>query len=108
MLDLQRRATQHYKPVVDDILYSGCRDTKQIEHTLDGLLKQDDVDAIVNAVNCVGVTGKGIALQFKHRWPANFTEYSAACKAGKVRPAQDQLELDVATALGRARALVTA
>ena len=50
------------------------------------LLKQDDVDAIVNAVNCVGVMGKGIALQFKHRWPANFTEYTAACKAGKVRP----------------------
>ena len=49
-------------------------------------LKQDDVDAIVNAVNCVGVMGKGIALQFKHRWPANFTEYAAACKAGKVRP----------------------
>ena len=47
------------------------------------LLEQDDVDAIVNAVNCVGVMGKGIALQFKHRWPANFTEYTAACKAGK-------------------------
>ena len=28
------------------------------------LLKQDDVDAIVNAVNSVGVMGKGIALQF--------------------------------------------
>ena len=50
------------------------------------LLEQDDVKAIVNAVNCVGVMGKGIALQFKHRWPANFTEYAAACEAGKVRP----------------------
>ena len=26
------------------------------------LLKQDDVDAIVNTVNCVDVMGKGIAL----------------------------------------------
>lgn len=50
------------------------------------LLKQDDVDAIVNTVNCVGVMGKGIALQFKNKWPANFREYAAACKAGEVRP----------------------
>jgi O-acetyl-ADP-ribose deacetylase (regulator of RNase III) len=50
------------------------------------LLKQGDVDAIVNTVNCVGVMGKGIALQFKNKWPANFTQYAAACKAGEVRP----------------------
>lgn len=50
------------------------------------LLKQDDVDAIVNTVNCVGVMGKGIALQFKNKWPDNFTRYHAACKAGEVRP----------------------
>jgi len=31
------------------------------------LLKQDDVDAIVNTINCVGVMGKGIALQFKNK-----------------------------------------
>ena len=50
------------------------------------LLKQADVDAIVNTVNCVGVMGKGIALQFKNKWPANFSAYHAACKAGEVRP----------------------
>lgn len=50
------------------------------------LLKQDDVDAIVNTVNCVGVMGKGIALQFKNKWPKNFKLYEAACKAGEVRP----------------------
>jgi O-acetyl-ADP-ribose deacetylase (regulator of RNase III) len=50
------------------------------------LLKQDDVDAIVNTVNCVCVMGKGIALQFKNKWPDNFTQYQAACKAGEVRP----------------------
>ena len=38
MQDLQRQAAQQYKPVVDDILRSGCRDAKQIEHTLDCLL----------------------------------------------------------------------
>ncbi len=50
------------------------------------LLKQDDVDAIVNTVNCVGVMGKGIALQFKNKWPENFNRYRAACSAGQVRP----------------------
>src|SRR4029077_15555077 len=48
------------------------------------LLKQDDVDAIVNTVNCVGVMGRGIALQFKNKWPANFTQYAAACNAGEI------------------------
>lgn len=50
------------------------------------LLKQLDVDAIVNTVNCVGVMGKGIALQFKKKWPENFKLYTAACRAGLVKP----------------------
>lgn len=50
------------------------------------LLRNDDVDAIVNTVNCVGVMGKGIALQFRNKWPANYDHYKAACKAGQVRP----------------------
>lgn len=49
------------------------------------LLKQHDADAIVNTVNCVGVMGKGIALQFKKKWPANYKAYAAACKAGQVK-----------------------
>lgn len=48
------------------------------------LLKQHDVDAIVNTVNCVGVMGKGIALQFKNKWPENYEAYRAACDAGLV------------------------
>jgi O-acetyl-ADP-ribose deacetylase (regulator of RNase III) len=42
------------------------------------------VDAIVNAVNAVGVMGKGIALQFKRKWPANYKAYEAACKRKEV------------------------
>lgn len=57
-----------------------------IKLTQGDLLKQDDVDAIVNTVNCVGVMGKGIALQFKNKWPANFNAYATACKLGEVRP----------------------
>lgn len=49
------------------------------------LLNQQDVDAIVNTVNCVGVMGKGIALQFKKKWPANFKAYAAACEKNEVK-----------------------
>jgi O-acetyl-ADP-ribose deacetylase (regulator of RNase III) len=41
-------------------------------------------EALVNAVNTVGVMGAGIALQFKHRFPNNFNLYFNACKAGEV------------------------
>lgn len=51
-----------------------------------GDLLEQRVDAIVNTVNTVGVMGKGIALQFKRKWPANFKAYEAACKSGEVVP----------------------
>lgn len=48
-------------------------------------LLQADVDAVVNTVNTKGVMGKGIALQFKRAFPANYDAYRAACAAGDVR-----------------------
>ena len=36
--DLQQRAAQAYRPLVDDILRTGSRDAGHIERTLDGLL----------------------------------------------------------------------
>ncbi|WP_291996652.1 hypothetical protein [Candidatus Accumulibacter sp. ACC012] len=36
--ELQQQAAQEYRPVVDDILRTRCRDTQHIEHTLDRLL----------------------------------------------------------------------
>jgi O-acetyl-ADP-ribose deacetylase (regulator of RNase III) len=50
-----------------------------------GDLLQADADALVNTVNTVGVMGKGLALQFKHRYPTMFEAYRAACIAGEVR-----------------------
>lgn len=47
-------------------------------------LLTSDADALVNAVNTVGVMGKGLALQFKRAFPDNFKDYAAACKAGDV------------------------
>lgn len=47
-----------------------------------------DTEAIVNAVNCVGVMGRGLAEQFKRRFPDNFRAYKAACASGEVMPGQ--------------------
>jgi len=44
-----------------------------------------DVEVLVNTVNCVGVMGRGIALQFKHAFPDNFKAYAIACKHNKVQ-----------------------
>lgn len=49
-----------------------------------GDLLRADTEALVNTVNCVGVMGKGIALQFKRRYPEMFTAYEKACKRGEV------------------------
>ena len=56
-----------------------------IEFTQGDLLNSD-AEAIVNTVNCVGIMGQGIALQFKQMYPANFKAYAAACAAGEVVP----------------------
>ena len=49
-----------------------------------GNLLEAETEAVVNTVNTVGVMGKGIALQFKERFPENFKAYEAACKTGGV------------------------
>lgn len=51
-----------------------------------GNILTSNADALVNTVNCVGVMGRGIALQFKKAFPDNFTAYERACKAGQVVP----------------------
>ncbi|QVN18940.1 type II toxin-antitoxin system antitoxin DNA ADP-ribosyl glycohydrolase DarG [Burkholderia pyrrocinia] len=51
-----------------------------------GNILHADVEAVVNTVNCVGIMGRGIALQFKNAYPENFAAYARACKAEEVRP----------------------
>ncbi|MDF2212341.1 macro domain-containing protein [Arthrospira platensis NCB002] len=48
----------------------------------------ETTEALVNTVNCVGVMGKGIALQFKQAFPENFRAYKTACDAKKIHPGQ--------------------
>lgn len=51
-----------------------------------GNLFESNTEALVNAVNCVGVMGKGIALQFRQRFSEDyFKDYKTACKNGDLR-----------------------
>ena len=43
-------------------------------------------EALVNAVNCVGVMGRGVALAFKRRFPDNYKAYKDACDCGELQP----------------------
>lgn len=51
-----------------------------------GDILAEDAEALVNTVNCVGIMGRGIALQFKQAFPDNFKAYERACKLGQVDP----------------------
>ncbi|EPQ5269411.1 macro domain-containing protein [Enterobacter cloacae] len=45
-----------------------------------GDILEASTEALVNAVNCQGVMGKGIALQFKNEFPNNYIFYKKACQ----------------------------
>ncbi len=51
-----------------------------------GNILDAEVEALVNTVNCVGIMGRGIALQFKKTFPENFKAYKQACEQGNVQP----------------------
>src|SRR5256885_1323275 len=51
-----------------------------------GDILADSAEALVNTVNCVGIMGRGIALQFKKAFPDNYKAYEDACKAGEMKP----------------------
>ena len=51
-----------------------------------GDILAEAAEALVNTVNCVGVMGRGVALQFKRAFPENFKAYAARCKHDEMRP----------------------
>lgn len=50
-----------------------------------GDLFESEAQTLTNTVNTVGVMGKGIALEFKKRFPRMYDDYVARCEAGEVR-----------------------
>jgi len=57
-----------------------------VMETKEGDILSAAVEALVNSVNTVGISGRGIALLFRKAFPENFKAYRAACKHGEVRP----------------------
>lgn len=51
---------------------------------LEQSILDSDCEALVNTVNCEGVMGAGLALQFKNKYPEMFESYRKACANGKV------------------------
>jgi O-acetyl-ADP-ribose deacetylase (regulator of RNase III) len=51
-----------------------------------GNLFHSPAQVLVNTVNCVGVMGKGLALEFKQRYPEMFANYVARCERFEVKP----------------------
>lgn len=51
-----------------------------------GDILREDAEALINTVNCMGIMGRGIALQFKNAFPENFKAYVKACKNNEVQP----------------------
>ncbi|PQV45150.1 macro domain-containing protein [Paraburkholderia sp. BL21I4N1] len=54
-----------------------------------------DAQVLVNTVNCVGVMGKGVAQEFKRRFPAMFEDYKARCDRHQVRIGEPYLYRDL-------------
>ena len=51
-----------------------------------GDILQSKAQTLVNTVNCVGIMGKGIALEFKNRFPEMFDDYAEPCERKEVKP----------------------
>ncbi|MEW6273943.1 MAG: macro domain-containing protein [Bacillota bacterium] len=50
-----------------------------------GDIFKSKAQTLVNTVNCVGVMGKGLALEFKRRFPDMFKDYQERCARREVR-----------------------
>ncbi len=51
-----------------------------------GDIFESGAQTLINTVNCVGVMGKGIAAEFKKRFPDMFENYVARCDNKQVKP----------------------
>lgn len=59
-----------------------------------GNIFESKATTLVNTVNCVGVMGKGIALEFKKQYPEMFYEYASLCETNSIKPGVPYLYTD--------------
>ena len=51
-----------------------------------GNMFDSSMATLVNTVNCAGVMGKGVAFEFKKRFPEMYKEYVKLCDQKQLRP----------------------
>ena len=56
-----------------------------VDKTLVGNIFDSKAQTLVNTVNCVGIMGKGLALEFKKLFPDMYKDYAQKCKNGEVK-----------------------
>jgi O-acetyl-ADP-ribose deacetylase (regulator of RNase III) len=56
-----------------------------------GDILKSKAQTLINTVNCVGIMGKGIALEFKIRFPEMFKDYVEKCARKEVKPGEPYL-----------------
>lgn len=73
-------------------------------HTTRGDILKHEADALVNTVNCVGVMGRGVALQFRNAFEDNYEAYRKAALRGEVVPGR--MFVFERSAIGRPRWII--
>ncbi len=62
-----------------------------ISKILIGDIFKSKAQTLINTVNCVGIMGKGIALEYKKQFPEMYKEYKTKCELKKVLPGEPYL-----------------
>lgn len=60
----------------------------KLEHVRGDIFTTTWRTSLAHGCNCAGAMGKGIAVEFKKRWPAMYKEYRERCRTGYFRLGQ--------------------
>lgn len=50
------------------------------------LFRVRGIDALAHGCNCAGAMGRGIAAEFRRRWPEMYERYRSMCASGALSP----------------------
>lgn len=76
--------------MAEDVL-NGKKMIKYIPFSMFDAFSDPDVQTVVNTTNCMGIMGKGLALEFKIRFPEMFEDYVGRFKSGNLNPNEPYL-----------------
>jgi len=86
---MKHKAEQFDFPLISNWTLNNIKNdiiSDEFFHIKDGSVFDYHADAYVNSINCVGVMGAGIALEFKKKYPKMFQDYRVQCSMKKIRP----------------------